>query len=203
MSTSVPATPDPLPESARAVLEFWFGPGPTTPSVRARPEWFRKDPAFDARIRDRFGALVDEALNGVLTGWPSPWGGLARILLLDQFTRNAYRDTPRAFAGDPLALAGARRLVAAGADLAVPPVQRSFAYLPFEHAEDLAMQDEAVRLFRRLESVHPESANNRNYAERHRAVIAKFGRFPHRNAILGRTSTPDEIAFLATPGSSF
>jgi len=187
------------PLIAQAVLDFWFGDGDA-----ARGEWFRKDAAFDASIRERFGALLERALSGDLPDWQqSPETALARIVLLDQFTRNVFRDTPRAFAGDALALAAARRMVADGRDRALSPLRRAFVYLPFEHAEDLAAQDEAVRLFSELAAEKPELADMLDYAQRHHAVIARFGRFPHRNAVLGRASTAEEIAFLEQPGSRF
>jgi len=187
--------------TAQAVLDFWFG---APPHAQARAEWFVKNPAFDDEIRQRFAAAIDAACAGALQDWDAaPPSALARILLLDQFTRNVHRGTARAFAGDALALAAARRMVAAGEDEALPPMQRSFVYLPFEHAEDLAMQDEAVRLFERLASREAGFETMLDYAVRHRVVIERFGRFPHRNAILGRVSTPEEAAFLEQPGSSF
>ena len=186
---------------AGAVLGFWFGDPPAT---EPRAEWFRKDAAFDAQIRERFGATLDAALQGGLRDWDStPQGALARIVVLDQFTRNAFRDTPGAFAGDALALAAAQALVASGADRALGAWQRQFVYLPFEHAEDLAMQDESVRLFTRLHAETQGFAGSLDYAQRHRAIIERFGRFPHRNAILDRPSTAEERAFLQQPGSSF
>ncbi|MFL6662588.1 MAG: DUF924 family protein [Rhizobacter sp.] len=184
---------------AREVLDFWFGTEGAT-----RDEWFRKDAAFDAVIRERFGALVERALAGELVDWGgAPASALARVLLLDQFTRNAFRDSPRAFAGDAQALAAARAMVAAGHDMALPPVQRSFVYLPFEHAEDLAAQDEGVKLFAALAAESPAQADYLDYARRHRDIVARFARFPHRNAVLQRVSTPEEIEFLRQPGSSF
>lgn len=175
------------------LLHFWFGS-----SDAPRPEWFRKDVAFDTEIRTRFGAAIEAALAGTL-GWPDTLDArLARVLLLDQFTRNAFRDTPRAFAGDALALALARRMVAEGDDLRIAPVRRTFVYLPFEHAEDLAAQHEAMRLYRAL-----GDAEALDWARKHFEVIQRFGRFPHRNAILGRASTPEEIEFLQQPGSRF
>jgi len=186
--------------SAREVLRFWFGDAP--PYVQ-RPEWFRKNEAFDREIARRFGPLIETALKGGLAEWATQAdSALARVIVLDQFTRNTLRNTPRAFAGDALALAAARRMVAAGQDLEVDPVQRAFVYLPFEHAEDMASQDESVRLYTRLAEVSP-AAETLDYAHRHRAVIARFGRFPHRNAILGRESTAEEVEFLKQPGSSF
>jgi uncharacterized protein (DUF924 family) len=187
-----------VPPDAQAVLEFWFGDG------GIRSEWFRKDPAFDARIAERFRALIDRAIAGELLDWQqTPEAALARILLLDQFTRNVHRDTARAFAGDALALAAARSMVGSGQDQRLPPIRRSFVYLPFEHAEDLAAQDDAVRLFTVLGQEAPEVADMVDYAHRHRAIIARFGRFPHRNDVLRRESTPEEVAFLRQPGSRF
>jgi uncharacterized protein (DUF924 family) len=185
------------------VLDFWFAPKGDAENNRARAIWFKKDDAFDAAIRTRFGTLIERALAGAIAQWSAtPDGVVAEIIVLDQFTRNAYRDTPRAFAGDARALAAARALIASGADRALPGVRRQFAYLPFEHAEDLATQEESVRLFKQLAKDDPE-ADIVTYAERHHAVIARFGRFPHRNAILGRESTPEEQVFLREPGSSF
>lgn len=186
---------------AAAVLAFWFGDPPAT---EARAEWFRKDPAFDAQIRERFGATLDAALQGGLRDWDTtPQGALARIVVLDQFTRNGFRDTPRAFAGDALALAAAQALVAGGADRALGPWQRQFVYLPFEHAEDLAQQQQALALFGALAAEHPQTAELRVWAQKHHDIVARFGRFPHRNAILGRASTAEETAFLSQPGSRF
>jgi uncharacterized protein (DUF924 family) len=188
-----------LPSEAQAVLDFWFGDG-----LQSRPEWFRKDPAFDAQIRDRFGSLIDPALRGELTEWmQEPASALARIVLLDQFTRNVFRDTPRAFAGDELALQAAQDLVARGFDRQLTPQQRSFAYLPFEHAEDRALQQESLRLFGQLAEEHPEVAGLLEWAQKHQVIVERFGRFPHRNQILGRDSTPHELAFLSEPGSRF
>jgi uncharacterized protein (DUF924 family) len=184
---------------ATDVLDFWFGDG-----AAARDEWFRKDPAFDARIRERFGALVEQALAGTLVGWDrAPAPALAQALLLDQFTRNIFRDTPRAFAGDAQALALARTMVARGDDMALPPLRRIFVYLPFEHAEDAQAQRESLRLFGALAAAHPALATFDDYARRHAVVIERFGRFPHRNAVLARPTTPEEAAFLREPGSSF
>lgn len=179
------------------VLDFWFNQPPKN--------WFRKNPAFDAEIRARFGATIDLALGGGLRDWDAHGapGILARILVLDQFTRNAWRGTPASFAGDALALVDASGLVARGADRALAPQQRAFTYLPFEHAEDAAMQARAIDLFTALAAHYPGFDDTLDYARRHGAVIARFGRFPHRNAILGRVSTPQEIAFLAEPGSGF
>jgi len=190
--------------NARAVLDFWFGPPGSASHGSSRAEWFRKSADFDAEIAQRYGPLVEQALAGGLRDWAAhAEAALARILLLDQFTRNRLRDTPRAFAGDALALPAAQAMVAAGQDGLLLPVQRSFVYLPFEHAEDMAMQDEAVRLFEQLNAAAPGMENGLDYAHRHRAVIARFGRFPHRNAVLGRESTAEELVFLKEPGSRF
>ena len=123
--------------------------------------------------------------------------------MLDQFTRNVFRDTPRAFAGDARALAAAQALVASGADRGLPGVQRQFVYLPFEHAESIALQDEAQRLFMQLAADHPEQAGLVEWADKHRVIIERFGRFPHRNLVLGRVSTAEELEFLKQPGSGF
>jgi uncharacterized protein (DUF924 family) len=190
---------------AQEVLDFWFGaPGSATDGQQRR-EWFIKSDAFDEQIRQRFGAVIDQALAGGLREWDAegPQGVLARILVLDQFTRNAFRNTPKSFAGDALALSAARELVDSGAHKALAPWQRSFAYMPFEHAEDAFMQERAVALFTELAAEHPGFGESLDYAHRHRGVIARFGRFPHRNEILGRASTPEEVEFLRQPGSRF
>jgi uncharacterized protein (DUF924 family)/predicted GNAT family acetyltransferase len=189
---------------AREVLDFWFGPPGSPLHGTQRPEWFRKDEAFDASIRGRFGALLERGLRGELAAWAdTAQGALAQVIVLDQFTRNAWRGTPRAFAGDDRALAAAQAMVTARQDAALPPEQRAFVYLPFEHAESLALQEDALRHFRSLAAEAPDMAESLDYAERHHAIVQRFGRFPHRNAILGRASTAEEIAFLEQPGSSF
>ncbi len=195
---------DAAASEADAVLDFWFGAPESAEFGSARKAWFTKDAAFDAQVRERFGALVERALRGELDAWAeAPRSALAQILLLDQFTRNAFRGTSRSFAGDARALAAASRMVGSRQDEALPPFMRGFVYLPFEHAEGMAMQDEAIRLFNRLASEAPEHADMLDYAHRHRAVIERFGRFPHRNEILGRQSTAEEIAFVQQPGSGF
>ncbi|WP_053014028.1 DUF924 family protein [Caldimonas brevitalea] len=189
---------------AQEVLDFWFD-RPDGPEHGApRSLWFRKDAAVDAEIARRFGPRVEAALAGGLRDWEAtPEGTLARLLLLDQFTRNIYRDTPRAFAGDAQALALARRLVRTGDHLGLPPLQRWFAYMPFEHAEDLEAQDESVRLFSALAETAGLPPDALDYAHRHREVVLRFGRFPHRNEVLGRASSEAELAFLRQPGSRF
>lgn len=188
-----------LPDDARSVLDFWFGPEPVP-----RPEWFRKDTAFDETIRQRFAALVERALAGELDPWAAtPDGLLALLVLLDQFPRNLFRGQARAFAGDARALGLARAAVARGDDRRLHPVQRVFVYLPFEHAEDLTAQDESMRLFTALATESPSHADTLEWARRHREVILRFGRFPHRNAALGRADSTEEAEYLRQPGSGF
>ncbi len=186
------------------VLEFWFGTPEAADTEAVTSRWFRKDPAFDREIEQRFGALMEQALAGQLQDWAwQPGPALARILLLDQFTRNVFRDTPRAFAGDALALDYAKAMVAQGQDAELAPLHRVFAYLPFEHAEDLAAQEQSLALFGRLANESPTMASYLDYARRHQEIVARFGRFPHRNKLLGRASTPEEAEFLLQPGSGF
>jgi len=195
---------DPTASEADAVLDFWFGTPGSSEYGSARKAWFSKDSAFDAAVRERFGVLVERALRGELEAWgDESRSSLAQILLLDQFTRNAFRGTARSFAGDARALAAASRMVGSRQDEALLPFMRGFVYMPFEHAEGLAMQDEAIRLFTKLVNEAPEQADMLDYAHRHRDVIERFGRFPHRNEILGRQSTAEEIAFVKQPGSAF
>jgi len=189
---------------AQAVLDFWFGTPGSADSGKARTVWFRKDEAFDAEIARRFSPTIESALAGGLDDWDAmPLGTVARIVVLDQFTRNVFRGTARAFAGDVFALAAARRLVADGADQGLAPYERSFVYMPFEHSEDLAAQDMGMQLVTVLAKQHPELEDSLKWSVLHRDVIARFGRFPHRNETLGRASTPEEVAFLEQPGSRF
>ena len=184
---------------AAEILEFWFGPAPHA----TRDVWFRKDSAFDAMIAQRFGAEVEAALRGEYRDWTAtPDGTLARVLLLDQFTRNIFRDTSRAFAGDEQALAMASAAVDAGHDRALDQYERWFLYMPFEHAEDLRVQERSLALFGALASEMGDPSQLQ-WAEKHAAIIRRFGRFPHRNAILGRASAAEEVAFLQQPGSRF
>jgi uncharacterized protein (DUF924 family) len=181
------------------VLNFWFG---DAGALRVRDEWFRKSEEFDDAVRARFGDLIERALAHELDAWSATVGGtLALIIVLDQFTRNAFRDTPRAFAGDSLALAHASRLVYRGRDRDFPLLQRWFVYVPFEHSECLVDQYEAVRLFGAL--ADDGLREPLDWAFKHLDVVRRFGRFPHRNSVLGRTSTPAEIEFLKSPGSRF
>jgi uncharacterized protein (DUF924 family) len=196
-------------QQIQEIIDFWFLPADSDGHGAPRVEWFRKDARFDAAIQTRFGALIAQAVAGRLRQWDDAGaeGRLARILLLDQFTRNVWRGTPQAFGGDALALAGAQQMINAGRDLMLAPLVRAFAYLPFEHAEDSALQQQSVALFENLHAQHgvaaPALAGMRDYAIGHRDVIARFGRFPHRNAIPGRISTPEEAAYLLEPGSRF
>jgi len=187
----------------RDVLDFWFGAADSPEFGRSRADWFRKSDAFDREIRTRFLDLQRDAACGNLQAWrTAPDSLLALILLLDQFPRNLYRGTGEAFATDAQAQAAAQLAVDLGYDRSLVPVQRWFVYLPFEHAEDLALQRRCLELFDGLRA-DPGSAETINYARRHFEIIARFGRFPHRNAILGRASTPEETEFLRQPGSSF
>jgi uncharacterized protein (DUF924 family) len=189
---------------AEAVLNFWFGAPGSEDYGRTRKAWFAKDEAFDQQIRDRFGAQIEQALRGEHEGWADDArAALAQIILLDQFTRNAFRGSARAFAGDARALAAASRMVGSRQDEELPPFMRSFVYMPFEHAEGLATQDESVRLFKRMVPGSDDPDKLVDHALRHRAIVERFGRFPHRNEALGRQSTAEEIEFLKTPGSRF
>lgn len=189
----------------QAILKFWFGDSPQESSYEQRRQlWFRKRPEFDAEIRQRFADVYEQAATGALDAWQqAPLSCLALIIVLDQFPRNMFRDTPQAFATDAKALDVAQRAVAQGFDQQLRPLQRIFLYLPFEHSENLAHQHQSVELTRQLSAEAPALADVFDYAVRHQNVIERFGRFPHRNRILGRESTPEEIEFLKQPGSSF
>jgi uncharacterized protein (DUF924 family) len=179
-------------DDAEQVVTFWFAPG-------MAERWFKSEPELDAEIARRFGDLVALAEAGELMGWASTArGALALCLLLDQFPRNIWRGTPRAFSCDAMALKVANLALAVGMDHELTAAQRIFLYLPFEHSEDLADQERCLALMAHLPD--PEQLD---YARRHHAIIARFGRFPHRNAVLGRASTVEEDLFLQQPGSSF
>lgn len=189
--------------SVNDVLDFWFAPDSrpdqSNPGGRDLEAWFVPDPAFDDAIRRHFTAAWERALRGELDGWAqAAEGALALIVLLDQFPRNMFRGQARAFAADGKAVAVAREALARGFDQAVAPAWRKFFYLPFEHAEDSAAQARSVALVRAT-----GEAQAIRYAEMHQEIIARFGRFPHRNAILGRKSTPEEEAWLAAGGETF
>jgi len=193
------------------VLTFWFGENPDDAVVaRAQaPLWWSKNSETDNSMRRRFEDQVRAAARGERDRWAAtPRGRLALILLLDQFPRNIYRDTARAFACDPRALALSLEGLDRGADRELRPIERVFFYLPLEHSESPAHQEQSVHCFSHLVASVPTEQKSvfdeyLSYAVRHRDIIARFGRFPHRNAILGRESTPEELAFLAEPGSSF
>ena len=193
------------------LLHWWFGQGTSATEIAAEKQrlWFGYRPQQDAEARERFGALVEQALYGDLQDWAElPEGWLALVLLLDQLPRMIHRDTPRAFAGDERAQQLVRDGLAHGGDMLLSPIQRVFIYLVLEHAENLAVQDLAVAHFTALRDIAAEHEQALfrdflDYAERHREVISRFGRFPHRNAILGRDSSDAEQSFLQQPGSSF
>lgn len=193
------------------VLAFWLGACPLDEAAMARvqAQWFQKNEAFDAEMRQRFGPTIEAALAGRLSDWPATDDGwLALLLVLDQFTRNTFRGEPKSFAGDPAALQHAVEGIAAGRDQRVPPMARIFCYLPLEHAEDRELQARSVALFTALAAApgaEPKAFfdNTLDYTHRHQDVIERFGRFPHRNAVLGRPSTPEEEAYLRQPGSGF
>lgn len=191
------------PDQAEEILTFWFGKRTDPNFGQQRSCWFVKDPKFDQEIRDRFLADYHQAAAGQLTFWEkTPDRCLALIILLDQFSRNLFRGTPQAFATDAEALRLANHAVHQGFDQTLLPVQCWFLYLPFEHSESWEDQVRSLELWNGLRD-HPESARSIIYAEKHAAVIQQFGRFPHRNAILGRPSTDAELEFLSQPGSSF
>lgn len=193
------------------VLEFWFGAILQGSSMTARHGrlWFGKDPQVDRQIAERFGSLVESAASGTLESWgATPEGRLALLILLDQFPRNMFRGTPRSFAFDGLARGICLEGMALGQDRRLNLLQQVFFYLPLEHAEDLQLQEQSVTAFARLLEEAPAAwresfSEFHRYAVKHRDIVARFGRFPHRNAILGRTSSDEELAFLQEPGSSF
>ncbi len=199
-----------IPPEAQALLDHWCGDGLARgwPSESRDQLWFGFNPEQDEALRRHYGALVERALAGGLTDWSAtPLGRLALVLLLDQLTRNLFRRQPRAFAGDPRAQALTLEAIATGEDEGLPVVGRVFLYMPLLHAESLALQDEAVRRFERLREqapafCHAELDDNLRYARLHRDIVARFGRFPHRNEALGRDSTAEERAFL-TDGPRF
>jgi uncharacterized protein (DUF924 family) len=174
------------------VIRFWF-------EELEPADWWKKDPALDEHIAKRFMNLHQAAVACELYAWrESALGRLAEIIVLDQFSRNIHRDTPLAFANDPLSLALAQEAIAHGADKALSPVQRSFLYMPFMHSESTLIHEWALELFE-----DNGIQNNLDFEIKHKAIIDRFGRYPHRNAILGRESTVAELAFLQEPDSSF
>ena len=191
-----------LPDEAQAVLAFWFDPA-------SHEEWFAAHPAFDTTIRTRFGETFRWAAEGKLAHWSeTPPGWLALLIVLDQFSRNLYRADQQAWAQDVHAQRLAVWGIEEGFDRQLPPIQRVFAYMPLEHAEDISLQRRCIALFESMcESLPAQERDHYtgflDYARKHEAVIARFGRFPHRNALLGRTSAPEELAYLAEPDAGF
>jgi uncharacterized protein (DUF924 family) len=184
---------------ASEILQFWFGQG--ADYGQAHKRWFEKNSTFDAEVTRRFSHLHEELMRN--REWlGSPRECLARIIVLDQFPRHIHRGTARAFSSDDLALEAAKHLLAKGWDRDLLPVERMFAYLPLQHSESLADQERALELYQGLKAF-PETADTERYAIAHHDIVRRFGRFPHRNAALGRESTREEIEFLKQPGSSF
>ena len=174
------------------VLDFWF-------HQLESKDWFVSNPEIDEQIRTQFGELLKSAAQAELYTWrTSPQGRLAEIIVLDQFSRNIYRNTPQAFSQDPLALALAQEAVQLGIDQALSPIERAFLYMPYMHSESSLIHQQAVKLFQQ-----PGLENNYEFELQHQAIIERFGRYPHRNAILNRESSAEEIEFLSQPGSSF
>ncbi|HMJ51828.1 MAG TPA: DUF924 family protein [Polyangiaceae bacterium] len=190
------------------ILSFWFGRSADETKEHAS-RWWKKDPAFDQEVRSEFEADLLRATRGELDGWlEEPAGSVAFVVLLDQFSRNMYRDTPEAFAQDERALAATLRGLERGFDARVSPLQRYFFYMPMMHAEDRAVQRRSVEIFERLAREKDTGFDGMlrgaaDYARRHHDIVERFGRFPHRNCVLERTTTGDESEFLLTPGSSF
>lgn len=188
------------------LLNFWFAPhaaGPASERFSYRPQWFVKSAHFDDEVRAKFHDVWMDARKGLLPHWEkTPEGLLATIILFDQLPRNMFRDQPASFETDDRALHLARQAILQEMDLTLHPIQRWFLYMPFEHSENLRDQEISVELFAGLQALMPGS-QVLDYAERHRDIIARFGRFPHRNRILQRKSTPEELEFLKSPGSSF
>jgi uncharacterized protein (DUF924 family) len=202
--SSRPDAPPAPADRARVagVLDFWFGVAGSAEHDRPRAVWFKRDASFDAAC-GAFLADYREAAAGLCDHWLA-WrdATLALVLLLDQLPRNLFRDSPRAYATDGAARRAASTAVARGFDVALAPVRRRFVYMPFMHSEDLADQERSVTLFETMQG-DPDNADSLRAARHHRGIVARFGRFPHRNAILGRGTTPEEAAFLAGPDAGF
>lgn len=185
-----------LPARAQALIDFWFGAPKHPDRLRHRQIWFRSTPEFDAAVRAEFAADHEAAIAGALADWENGAEcALALVMLLDQVPRNIFRSTPRAFASDAQALATTRRALERGFDAAVPAAWRLFFYMPFEHSEALADQQRGIALLEALPPVLGRPGDG-HMSRRHLDIIARFGRFPHRNPILGRVSTAEELAFL-------
>ncbi len=192
-----------MPSEADEVLSFWFGCEDEPGYGEFRNAWFQKDPGFDEKIRERFGSLYERAAAGELDGWrESAESCLALVICLDQFSRNMFRGDGRTHAADGKALETARYAVEHALDRELPPFQRMFVYMPFMHSENLEDQRRSVELFGRL-AEKPGAPDVTSYAAGHKEIIERFGRFPHRNRILGRKTTQEEAEFLQGPGSSF
>ena len=190
-----------LPERARALLDFWFGPEGDPDRECHREIWFKSTPAHDETLGRLFLADYERAAGGALAAWEAqPESGLALVLLLDQIPRNVFRGTPRAYATDPDARSVADRAIARGFDRALPPAWRKFFYMPLHHSESVEDQRRSLDLLQSVPN-DPARADNTRYARRYLDIIERFGRFPHRNACLGRVSTPEELAFLEEPES--
>ena len=188
-----------MPSEAEEVLDFWFGREGEPGYGEFREAWFRKDPEFDREIRDRFETLHEEAAAGKLDDWKQEARScLALVIVLDQFPRNMFRGDPRSYATDRKAQETAEHAVERAFDRELPEFQRTFLYMPFMHSENLEHQRRSVELFRAL-----GGSDSAWYAVRHMEIIERFGRFPHRNEVLGRRTTPEEAEFLTQPGSSF
>jgi len=200
-----------MPDQPESVLAFWFGAPGSAAEVAGRQSklWFGKSPANDQAVIERFAATLTAATAGQLDHWAhTPRGRLALVIVLDQFPHHVHRDQPQAFATDPQSLALSIAALESGEDRELAPIERVFLYLPLEHAESLDLQERSVSLYEQL--AHEAAADERalfdgflDYARKHRDVVVRFGRFPHRNEILGRPSTPDELEFLKQPGSRF
>jgi uncharacterized protein (DUF924 family) len=199
-------------ETAQDILTFWFGEdyyqtGKIDKSQQMR--WWQKDDAFDQQIQTRFGAMIELAKDGLLDEWrETARGNLALILLFDQFTRNCFRNNKKMYAYDAHALQVSQYLIHEGLDKELLPFERTFCYMPLEHAEDLVLQERCVHLFEDLaqqvdDTLKPTFDYFLDYAKQHHAVIAEFGRFPHRNKIFDRESTPEEVVYLKDPNAGF
>jgi len=209
--TTVDEAGHPTVDPAEDLLEFWFADaGSDADAIARRNEvWFKRDAAFDRQCTEKFGALLEAAADGALEHWKeSPRGRLAFIVLLDQLSRNIHRGSAAAFRADDRALSACLEGIEAGHDRALSPIERTFFYLPMEHAEDRSTQEQSVKHFEALADEAPESLRkqleaNVEYARQHRDVVERFGRFPHRNAVLGRTPTAEEEAYLAGDAPRF
>ena len=201
-----------LPAAAAEILDVWFDGSSATELGSASSRWFKKDEAFDAMLREGFSDSLEKASRGELGSWcSSPRGSLALVVLCDQFARNVHRGTARSFAFDPLALFASLGARARGEDAALSIPERVFLAMPLMHSESLAIHDEASAVFaailehaeRHVPSLVAYAKSTLGYEVKHRAILDRFGRYPHRNLLLGRASTAEESEFLATPGSSF